>query len=143
MPASHSHQDGPVPQQEMQNICHTIHVIVLARSFQDLWPQRDGCHHSTSRSWKGEVTGGEEHIREARDHFRSAATSIPLGTDILSQSILRALALATGPRHGELSGQSSGILVLSSIGRSATQDAVRSINKLAANFSNYYYSTFK
>lgn len=58
-------------------------------------------------------------IERARQHFFEAAVLVSgSGSDVFYRTILRNLALATGPEMNEISGEAAGMLVLSSIGMS-------------------------
>lgn len=74
---------------------------------------------------------GQRHdtcIADARNHLLFAASFLPCGSAILFRTILRTLALVTGPnREGEVSWLSSGVLVLASVGRAALLHMLRSM----------------
>jgi hypothetical protein len=67
-----------------------------------------------------EIESSGHSLQNARAYFLDAAMLIGAsGNDVLHRAIFRSLALVTGPETGEISGESAGILILSSIGRSA------------------------
>lgn len=85
-----------------------------------------------------------KNLERAKEFFFNAAASIGnSGDDVLYRAALRSLALATGPEFGNISGESAGILVLSSIGRSARQNITQALyenqgtSSLLNSFSNF------
>lgn len=81
-----------------------------------------------SRVQSKKLHHGQNSLENARQNFLEAATLINnSGSDVLYRTILRSLALASGPEMDEISGESAGILVLSSIGRSARRQMTQSL----------------
>eukprot|EP00980_Cylindrotheca_fusiformis_P023476 scaffold10507_cov128-Cylindrotheca_fusiformis.AAC.9 len=67
-------------------------------------------------------------LKRARHKFSEAATLIDGSiNDVFYRTVLRSLALVAGPEMDELSSESAGVLVLSSIGRSARRLMARTL----------------
>jgi separase len=124
------------------DLCSKVIENSVADKTDRAWSLYYSAHHiigllrrsgSLQRLWNGEETTVPDEDRKGLERARALLTVAVnlhvIGSDILSRTLLRSLALVAGPERGTLTNSSAGALVLLSIGQSYRQQMIRSLTQ--------------